>query len=260
MNFHLGCQTITWGEGQRERFPSVFAEVAAAGFEGVEIGFRHLQSVPPARLRELLEQNGLVLVASHIGGSLEDVDQADRERSLLDETLEYLDQAGCHTLMYSGLRYENEDQLRRDLDRLNRAAALCQSRGVRLLYHNHDWEFAEGARAITALIQGGSPDLGFCPDVGWVFQGGADVLAFLDAVRTRIGAIHFKDFAPAGASNPFVTLGEGLVPFPAVADWLIRNRPGLWVIAEQDRADVPPDQAAQANGRYLRDVLAGENA
>lgn len=258
MDFQKGCQTITWGEGQGQRLPAVFDEVAAAGFEGVEVGFRHLKPNPPEQVRAWLEASGLELVASHIGGNLANAGQAGQERGLLDEALDYLGELGCGRLMYSGLRWQDAAQFERDLDALGRAATVCREHGVQLLYHNHDWEFADGGRVMEALLADAGPDLGFCPDVGWIVQGGADPIAFLERAKPRLGAVHFKDFAAGAADNPFVLLGQGRVPFPAVADWLRRHRPGLWVIAEQDRADVPPGEAARANGAYLRRVLTGE--
>lgn len=259
MTFQFACQTITWGETQRDHFPKVFAEIAAAGFAGVEIGFRHIQPVPSARLREMLDQNNLALFGSHIGGNLENPGQADKERSVLDEVLDYLRQMDCGILMYSGLRYESGEQFARDLAALSRAAEKCRDQGVRLLYHNHDWEFADGARVMNALVYDSNLALGFCPDVGWAHRGGADMPAYLAAIRERTGAVHFKDFAAEGAAQPFVTLGNGVVPFPAIAEWLERNLPDAWVVAEQDRADVPPGDAAMINGDYLRKVFGRDN-
>ena len=255
MGFRVGCQTITWGEGQKAFLDDVFAQVAEAGYEGVEIGFRHIRETPPEVLARQLEKHGLVLAASHIGGNLEDAAQASRERSVLDEILDYLNAVGCHRLMYSGLRYEDAEQFQRDKERLLRAAMACSLCGVHLLYHNHDWEFADNARVMDALLAEAGDTLGLCPDVGWVVKGGADVIAFLDAVRSRIGAVHFKDFATDADGGDTVMLGEGVVPFPQVAEWLRQNAPDLWVIAEQDRAAVPAAEAARRNAGYLREVL-----
>lgn len=259
MPFQFACQTITWGEKQRENFPAVFAEIAAAGYAGAEIGFRHIQPIPPTRLREMLEKSNLTLFGSHIGGNLENPGQADKERSVLDEVLDYLHQMECGVLMYSGLRYETDEQFARDLAALGRAAEKCRDSGVRLLYHNHDWEFADSARVMNVLVRDSDPALGFCPDVGWAHRGGADLPALLDSIRDRIGAVHFKDFAAEGAANPFITLGDGVVPFPLVAEWLERNLPNAWVVAEQDRADCAPGDAAKANALYLRQVFSGDH-
>jgi len=259
-NFKLACQTITWGEGQRNEFPTVFEQVARAGYAGVEIGFRHIREIKPADLAVMLDRQGLMLVASHIGGNLFDTQQAGRERSMMDETLDYLEQMGTKLLMYSGLRYESDEQLATGIDMLNRAAQQAATRGVRLLYHNHDFEFAAGGKVVDALLNDTVDALGWCPDIGWVMRGGADVVEFLDKIKDRIGAVHFKDFAGDGSGEQrkvdTVVLGEGVAPLDEAAEWLKRNKSGLWVIAEQDRADVPAGEAAARNAAYLKRALA----
>lgn len=254
-SFPIACQTITWGENQCERFPEVFAEIAAGGFDGVEIGFRHIRAIPPADLREMLGQSNLALAASHVGGNLENTDQASGERKILDEVLAYLEAMGTQNLMYSGLRFADEAQFASDLEMLNRSAAECARRGVRLLYHNHDWEFADGGRVINALLESASDQIGFCPDVGWVMKGGGNAVEFLQAAKCRIGAVHFKDFATRGQGCDTVLLGDGVAPLAEAAEWVKANVEGLWMIAEQDIADVPTAQVAESNGAFLKQAL-----
>jgi sugar phosphate isomerase/epimerase len=255
----LGCQTITFGENQRERFDEVFAAVAAGGFSGVEIGFRHIRPIAPAKLDELLRRHDLVLLASHVGGNLFDAGGASQERSLIEQVLDYLSQTRTALLMYSGLRFNNAEQFANDLASLNRAADACAKRGVRLLYHNHDWEFADGGRVMNALLAGASPNLGLCPDLGWIMKGGGDVLEFLARIHQRLGAIHFKDFAtraPASAGIDTCLLGQGVAPLREAGKWLRQNTPDVWVIAEQDQANVPAEQAVGANGRFLASIFS----
>ena len=252
-DFPIACQTITWGPKQKERFPEVFAEVAAAGFTGVEIGFRHIRETPPAKLKEMLDGQGLELAASHMGGNLFDPAQADAERGILDEALDYLSAMGTKLLMYSGLRFNDEEQFARDLEMLNNGAENCRERGITLLYHNHGWEFADDGKVIRALIKDGR--IGFCLDVGWVMKGGWNTTDFLDSICGRVGAIHFKDFATNGSGCDTVSLGKGIAPLKEAADWVRRNTNGLWVIAEQDNADIPPAEAAAINAEFLKKVL-----
>jgi len=251
----IACQTITWGEDQRLRFPQVFQASAEAGYAGLEIGFRHIQAIAPAQLSDLLGQHGLVLAATHIGGNLQDRAQAAGEQRILDIVLDYLNAMETRLLMYSGLRFEDAAQFERDLGRLGKAAVQCQERGVQLLYHNHDWEFADGGRVIFALLDGCGPELGFCPDIGWVMKGGADVVALLRRMGNRVGAIHLKDFATAEPGLDTVLLGEGVAPLKAAAAWTARRRPGLWLVAEQDHADVPAEEAVRRNAAYMKRLL-----
>ncbi len=254
--FAIACQTITWGDEQSKDFPRVFDEVKAAGFAGVEIGFRHVKNHPPADIKRMLDERGLALVALHTGGNLLDPAQADEERRTLDLALEYMTALGSQYLIYSGLRYQDDVQFARDFLALNTAAQECASVGKRLLYHNHDWEFAGDARVINALIEKGSHQLGFCPDVGWVMKGGWHIAQFLDRIKERIYAIHFKDFATDGPGCDTVVLGTGIAPLREAADWIKGNTGGMWVIAEQDTAAVPPAQAARENAAFLSDLFS----
>ena len=254
-NLGIACQTITWGEDQREHFPEILKASAQAGYAGLEVGFRHIQEVPPQRLSEMLGEHDLALVASHVGGNLQDTGQAAGERQILDIVLDYLNATGTELLMYSGLRFENEDQFGTDLEQLRVAAGRCQERGVRLLYHNHDWEFADGGRVMNALLDECGSELGFCPDIGWIMKGGADVGEMLDRMGPRVGAIHLKDFATADPGLDTVMLGEGIAPLAEAAAWASEHRPGLWLIAEQDTAEIPAQEAIQRNADFMKRVV-----
>lgn len=255
----LGCQTITWGENQRDHFPGVFADISAAGFSGVEIGFRHIQHQSPMMLKQMLDAAGLTLIATHIGGNLEDADQAGGERDMLHQVLDYLEKMNVKLLMYSGLKYDNAGQFQRDLRMLCRAAKRCGDRGIQLLYHNHDWEFSDHGRVIDTLIE--RTDIGFCPDIGWVMKAGADVPTLLHRIESRLGAIHFKDFAAAGGITTTgvdtVLLGDGVAPLAQTAQWVIRHAPQVWMIAEQDKTDLPAAEVARRNAGYLRRIFRG---
>jgi sugar phosphate isomerase/epimerase len=254
----LACQTITFGEDQRHNFDTVFASVHSAGYEGVEIGFRHLRDHTPDALKKLLSKYQLSLLASHVGGNLFDTAGASNERALIDRVIEYLNQIGTKLLMYSGLRFNDADQFSRDLASLNRAADACAKNGIRLLYHNHDWEFESDANVMNAIVQDSSPNLGLCPDLGWIMKGGGDVLAFLAQNKSRLGAIHFKDFSTRAKQPGTIDtclLGQGVAPLCEAANWLKKNVNDMWMIAEQDQAQIAPEAAIAANGEFLRSVF-----
>ncbi|MBP6963589.1 MAG: sugar phosphate isomerase/epimerase [Armatimonadetes bacterium] len=253
--FPIACQTITWGDEQSTFFPKVFDEVKAAGYAGVEIGFRHIRQHPPAGVKKMLDDRGLVLAALHIGGNLFDATQADQERTALELAFEYLDAMQTEFLMYSGLRFHDEEQFARDFMALNTAAEKCHETGRRLLYHNHNWEFERGGEVIAALTSKGNRHLGFCPDIGWVMKGRRRIIGFMNEVKGRIGAIHFKDFATDGPGCDTVVLGTGVAPLVEAAEWVKQNTDGMWVIAEQDNADLPAAEAASRNAAFLKSLF-----
>ncbi len=252
MNFRIACQTISWGDKQHERFPAVFAEIAAAGFTGVEIGYRRLEQAAVADMRRFLADAGLELVASHIGGNLSDQAQARGEWDALDRVLDRLAELKAGRLMFSGLRHQGDNEkFARELDTYLRASEHCRERGVELLYHNHDWEFLNGGKVFAALNAAAAAR--FCPDVGWFLKGQVGARATLDRLNGRLGAVHFKDFATAapGVVDP-LPLGEGIAPLAEAAAWLREHvtKP-MWVIAEQDATTLPTAEMARRNAEFL---------
>ena len=258
----IGCQTITFGENQRDHFDAMFFGLRESGYSGVEIGYRRLEGYDPEKLKQLLDSHGLELFASHIGGNLDDTSQADRERSLLDDVLDALEVLDVKLLMYSGLRFIDDDEFNNDLEMIRRSADLAADRGIRLLYHNHNWEMRSDAKIMNALIERGGEKLGFCPDIGWIYKGGKPIREILDAVEGRIGAIHIKDFATAGVGDEKETVdtvefGRGVVPIPEALDWAVTHAKGAWIVAEQDVTSLDPAEAVAINAAYLN-KLVGE--
>jgi sugar phosphate isomerase/epimerase len=252
----IGCQTITYGDPQHDRFSEIFSELAEDGYEGLEIGYRRLKNIPASEAVALLKHNGLELLGSHIGGNLEDAGQAKAERSMIDEVLDYLEEVGTPRLMYSGLHFESGEQFRRDLDMIFRSAERCRSRGIRLLYHNHDWEFADGWKVYSPLLAEAPESLHFCVDVGWVEKAGIDALRVLERVGERLEVVHFKDFATTGNRDmDTVVLGTGAIDLPKVSRWLIQRGKAAWIVAEQDVAQGSVSDATRANAAFLRSVL-----
>ncbi len=255
----IACQTITFGDQQNSFLAAMLGEIRQAGYSGVEMGYRRIADIEPRALVEMLAQHDLELVASHIGGNLQDPEQAAGERSLLDAVLDYLDRAGTTLLMYSGLHYEDSRQFGRDLEALNHAAEACARRGIRLCYHNHYWEMENEASIMSKLLSDASPELGFCPDIGWIVKGGAEPFGLLELLKDRIGLVHFKDFA---STTPglvdTVEFGEGIVPLARAADWVRDNLPQIWSVAEQDRSDLAPADAVRRNAAFLKKCFGTE--
>lgn len=250
----LGLQTITWGDPQDHLGESIFRVAEEAGYDGVEIGWRRFKKMGGKKLMDLSRRYDIALIASHAGGNLIDLDQADRERQEADEILETLEDVGVTRLNYSGLRYEDGTQFQRDLAALNALAKRSSERGIQLLYHNHDWEFFDGQRIFKALRDETTEELMFCPDVGWIHKGGADCLEVLESIRERVGALHYKDFrTPEPGRQDFCCLGNGCVPFGEISRWA-RNldRDELWVIAEQDEPVGTPEETVRTNSQFMK--------
>jgi sugar phosphate isomerase/epimerase len=252
-------QTITWGDPQHHLFDGIFELAAECGFRGLEIGYRRLSAIDTGDMQALLEKYGLVVNASHIGGNLADLGQADGERDDLDAILIRLYALKIPYLLYSGLNEADDDVLDASIRSLNQAAQQCADRGIMLLYHNHDWEFADRRRIWNRLLQRVDSRIGFAPDLGWMVKAGEDLDTVLQELEGRIRVLHFKDFISREPGQNTCHLGEGIIDFGPAWRWLAsRTGQDLWITAEQDNA-ADADAACVVNGAYLRHQLAGLN-
>ena len=69
----LAVQTRPWGvERNRTDLNGVLTEVAAAGYDGFEIGNQHLDLSRPHALRAMAEAHGLAIAGIHAGGEISD--------------------------------------------------------------------------------------------------------------------------------------------------------------------------------------------
>lgn len=228
--------------------PGTLQAVAAAGYRAVELA--GLPDIAPAALAQILRDTHLEVVASHEG--------IDRLRDGVAAVGDRLATLGCDRLVVPWMPEED----RRDPAGVQRFAAELggyaedlATRGIRLGYHNHDFEYAplDGTTVWDVLLAELPPDIEFELDVYWAVAGGRDPVADIRAMPDRIRLLHMKDRA-AGAEPHDAPAGEGNLPFPAIIE--AGRAVGVeWYVAEQDEPRDPLADIASAY-RYLAS-LAG---
>jgi sugar phosphate isomerase/epimerase len=142
---------------------------------------------------------------------------------------------------------------------LNRAGRMARAAGLRLGYHNHNWEFFRLAddpsrTAYDVLIEETDPRyVHFEMDLFWVTRGARDPVDLLRRLDGRVRQYHVKDMNQAGS---FEDPGQGLIDFPRI----FRTQRVDEYIVERDDAGSPPRTPAQAldtarvGYEYLRSV------
>ncbi|MBX0329614.1 sugar phosphate isomerase/epimerase [Oscillochloris sp. ZM17-4] len=222
-------------------------KVATMGYAAVELagfGNSDAQAVG-ATLRKL----GVRACAAHIA--------LDRLEGSFDEALADLRAIGCDQAVVPFLPTE----LRADgvavAARLNALAARLQAEGVRLAYHNHDFEFAPqqgGATLWEQLTANTDPALvGLEIDLFWADVAGVSPAELLGRHAGRVAMVHLKDRAP-GVERRDAPVGAGVLPW---AELIPRAEAAgaRWFIVEQDHPQSPLADVAQSIG-YLRGLAA----
>jgi sugar phosphate isomerase/epimerase len=193
-----------------EDFEATLRQVAALGFEGVELFDLHGHD--PEVVAGWLQELGIVAVGRHA--------QLETIETQLDELAAEAESLGWRRLVIGWVDPSKLDDA--TLARIAKAAAAAAARGLELGYHNHDAEIEQGF--LERLPAGVFLEL----DAGWAWYAGADPIAFLG----RGPLLHVKDFRVRGEPS-FCPVGDGAVGFESIVPEAARD--GVeWLIVEQD--------------------------
>jgi sugar phosphate isomerase/epimerase len=227
--------------------PGTLRAVAAAGYRAVELA--GLPEIAPARLAGLLDDAGLLVVASH--------ESIERLREDTGRIAARLTELGCPRVIVPWIPEADRrtpDDVRRFAADLGGFATRFAEDGIALGYHNHSFEFAplDGTTVWEVLLSELAPGIELELDVYWAAVGGRDPVEEIHATAGRTKLLHMKDRAP-GPEPRDVPAGEGNLPFPEIIE-AARAAGAEWYIAEQDEPGEVLDDIASAY-RYL-DSLA----
>lgn len=255
----VGIQTRPWGpEMNRENLSQILVEIAAAGYDGFEIGAQHLDISQPEPFRRLVASHDLQTVGIHVGGEIYDPKSVQEALENLERIVVFTAEIGAPFMPFSGrLKTDKtEEEYRHQAEGLNRIGQLCHDHGITLCYHNHFWEIQNDCAELHYLCDHTNPALvSLCLDVGWVERAGGSPVEVGRAFLDRVAYFHFKDTM----EETWVELGNGTVNFPGLCQAIREHegRPALsevegWLVVEQDETRCPPAESARISRDYLK--------
>lgn len=182
-------------------------KVAKAGFTQVETyGFStkdQFWGLTPLEFKKLLSTNGLKAVSGHYGlgsylsdGNMDELKAAIAAAKVLGSayvTIPYLD---------ASIR-KNADDYKKIAARINVAGKMCKDAGLRLAYHNHDFEFQKLGETTGYQILLSETDkklVDFELDLYWVVRSGNDPIKLFKENPGRFTMWHVKDMDKADPS------------------------------------------------------------
>lgn len=271
---------------------AVLAGVAAAGYDGMELGPPGLFGTP-AQVAERFARHGLAIVGAyvplHLAGDAatfsRDLDAMRRTLHELaaggPDTVAILADEGSPELLVNPARPWDDRTLALDEaawtllgERLRTAAAIVTAAGVRVSFHPHISTYVESPWEAERVLA--AAPVGLTLDTGHLRLAGADPTELLSRWGDRVDHVHLKDVdtavlarAKASGRTDFddwwpdtcVPLGSGDASIEAfLAALLARGHEG-WIVIEQDHAPVQGGiiaaaQAADArNAAWLRAAL-----
>ncbi|HEY4670743.1 MAG TPA: sugar phosphate isomerase/epimerase [Gemmatimonadaceae bacterium] len=207
----FGLQLYTVRDQMQVDMPGTLAKVAAAGYKEVE--FAGYFGRTPAQVRDLLAQNGLTSPSSHLP-----IEMFEKDAAGTIATAKAIGNQWATVPWISEERRKTAADWRKLASQLNTFGAEAKSQGLRVAYHNHNFELAnvEGIRPLDLLLSSTDPSLvDFEMDLYWVVFGGGQPLDFFNRYPGRFKMVHVKDSA-GPPDNKMVDVGKGTINFPAI--------------------------------------------
>jgi sugar phosphate isomerase/epimerase len=239
----IGLMLYTVRRACADDFEGVLREVAATGYEGVELF--ELHGHEPDRVRAWLDGSGLVACGRHAR-----LEAIETELEALAAEAQAL---GWRRLVVSWLPptdvEEQPDELRERLAQAGRAAAEA---GLELGFHNHAAEVRPGPGG-RSFLDDLPQELFLELDLGWAWWAGADPVELLEGLPGRVPLVHVKDFPERGVRT-YCPVGDGAVDFARIVPAVVRA--GVeWLLVEQDETDGDELAAARRSFAALERLL-----
>ena len=270
----LSYHTITWGGvvGHPVGVTSVkdlfylangatepaLRDVAAAGYAGVELFDGNLIDYEdrPGDLRQLLEANGLQLVAVYSGANFIFAEILEEELWRIRRAAALAAKLDAEQLVVGGGAQRStgtsDGDYSRLADALDRVAGIAEEHGLRASYHPHLSTIVETPEQLECVMS--SSRIDFCPDTAHLAVGGGDPAELIRRYADRISYVHLKDFSVDPFA--FLPLGQGELDLAAILAELADAGYDGWITVELDAYDGAPGEAARASREHLERLWA----
>ncbi len=194
--------------------------VADAGYKNIEAASYadgKFYDMSPADFKAYLAEVGLTPVSTHQGSvTLENADQmmADVKAAGFEYFVVPVPPMGMFTFNMEDRTMGMKGTAQELADILDTLGEKANAAGLKLLYHNHDFEFKKGDNDVVMidyLLENCNPEfVNFQMDLYWVTKAGADPVAYFEKYPGRFKLWHVKDMDDQGR---FAPVGEGTIDF-----------------------------------------------
>lgn len=220
---HIGLQLYTLRDVLKTDVRGIIKQVSDFGYEKIEVfGYNDgmLFGMKSKDFSDLVKSMGMKITSGHYGtgrtrpeakGTLVN----DWERAVSDAK-----EAGQEFMIIAYLQKEERtlDDYKKVCEMMNKAGEMCKKYGVKLGYHNHDFEFVKTDEVIPfdLMLQSLDPTLiSIEMDLYWILYAGQDPLQYFAKYPGRFEQWHIKDMDKTDRKRNAL-VGTGSVDFKSI--------------------------------------------
>ena len=235
--------------------------VADAGYAYVEsanYADGKFYGMTPIEFKSLLDSLGLKAISAHMGMvTLENADQliADVKAAGISYFVIPVPPMGMFTNDPTSNAMGMKGTTEELVSIMNTLGEKCHNAGLKLLYHNHDFEFmplADGTVIEDVLLEKCNPDwVNFQMDLFWVTKANANALTYFEKYPGRFKAWHVKDMDKEGK---FAPVGTGTIDFKSILDQKEKSGMEFYLVEQDQTFGIDPMEAIKISHKGLVDL------
>jgi sugar phosphate isomerase/epimerase len=257
----IGLNLFVLQDLMRTSVAKTLADVARIGYTDLEsTGYFNglFYNEKPTNFRRFLINEGLTMRSGHIQlGSEYSEDKGtiyrDWERAIADAAA-----VGQSYMVLGWIAPEfrrNINDYKKLAHQLNICGEECQKYGIKLLYHNHDFEFEKQETLVPyeILMRYTESDLvGFQLDTYWMLKAGVNVATIIGEHKGRFPLMHLTDIDRTPEKN-CIELGKGTLDLKNIL--ALQKDAGTERFYVGQEISTKPLETIETNLKYLRQMM-----
>ncbi|WP_439698382.1 sugar phosphate isomerase/epimerase family protein [Mucilaginibacter sp. AW1-7] len=239
----------------------VIGKVAKAGYKEVEtFGYNKEKGywgLPSKDFGTLLKDNGLSSPSGHYGL---DSYFGEGKTDDLNMYMEVANTIGQTYIIVPSLNHnfiKTVDDCKAVAEKMNKAAEICKASGLKLGYHNHNFEWAPvgDTTFYDVVLNNTDPKLvNMEMDLYWVVRAGQDPLAIFEKHPGRFTFVHIKD---RDKTNPNLNteIGTGDIDFVKILGKAQQAGIKHFIVEQENFTNIDPYVSIAKSAAYLKSTL-----
>ncbi len=267
IKFPIALQLYSVRDDMATDFEGTIKKVKELGYDGVE--FAGLFGKAAAEVKAICAENDITPISAHIPFT----DMIDNP-----DIIKIYKEIGCDYVVIPYLTEEyrpGQEKFQEVIDGAKMLAAKAKENGMKLCYHNHDFEFVKvGEEYAIDILYAEVPELMPQFDTCWVNVGGENPAEYVRKYKGREEILHLKDFVGGKSENMYALIGidedeekdgngnfelrpvgKGVQNFPEILK-AAEEVDIKWVVVEQDNPSMglTPMECAKTSIEYLKSL------